>query len=333
MRCLALADRLSLNGGRCHFIGRESDGDLRHLIASHGHSVHLFPGDLRNGTSEDATSTITLIGPSVADWLVVDHYDIDSNWESELRPYCRRILVIDDLANRQHDCDLLLDQNVYLDASSRYAALVPSHCTRLIGCQYALLRPEFAEERAVGAPRSFAHPLRMHIFFGGSDPTGDTLRAVRCLSRVAEEACVDIVIGAQNPERHAVLDAAAKLPNASVAIQATDMARRIARADFALGACGAAALERACLGLGTLTLITAENQRQLAAGLANLGAIVLLGESASISDETLALAIQKTINDPHEVRRIGLAAQRLFPSHINGTTYVAELMAKQLIRL
>src|SRR5690554_1589336 len=79
--------------------------------------------------------------------LVVDHYALDTEWEKLLRPVADRIMVIDDLADRAHDCDILLDQNYYQNRERRYEGLVPPHCLQFLGPGFALLRPEFREAR------------------------------------------------------------------------------------------------------------------------------------------------------------------------------------------
>ena len=187
MRCLALAEELKKNGFDITFITRAHEGNLNGLISDKGMKVaELSAPDSRsapvgNGCSDDcaewlgvtqeqdARETINALGKTIPYWLIVDHYGLDELWEKTIRPHVKKIMVIDDLANRHHDCEMLLDQNWFDDKESRYRGLVPAGCTQLFGPEYALLRPEFAEARKNLKPRT-GEVKRIFVFFGGADP-------------------------------------------------------------------------------------------------------------------------------------------------------------------
>ena len=126
VRCLTLADALTDRGSVAEFVCREHEGNLIDLIVSRGFNVHVLSNSMEIEEHQldlvhakwlgahwkiDATQTIHEIQNCFIDILIVDHYGIDYRWESQLRPFCKRIMVIDDLADRKHDCDFLLDQN------------------------------------------------------------------------------------------------------------------------------------------------------------------------------------------------------------------------------
>ena len=160
MRCLALADALHERGAETHFICRTLPGNLIGVIENKGYSVRCLqqpeaeyvalPGDVSHaewlGVSwqQDAADVISALGEMLPQWLIVDHYALDRRWEESLRPHVGNIMVIDDLADRLHDCNILLDQNLYTDMENRYNAKIPSMCTKLLGPRYAMLRPEFS---------------------------------------------------------------------------------------------------------------------------------------------------------------------------------------------
>jgi spore coat polysaccharide biosynthesis predicted glycosyltransferase SpsG len=155
MRCLTLADELRARGARTLFVSRHLSDSFAQLIDGRGHqlirlnaseSANPPPGDdpaswLGAEPLADADETCAAVGTSV-DWMVVDHYGIGRPWQARVRAMASRILVIDDLANRDHDCDVLLDQNFYADMHERYARRVAGNCLQLCGPRYALLRPE-----------------------------------------------------------------------------------------------------------------------------------------------------------------------------------------------
>ena len=130
------------------------------------------------------------------DWLMIDHYAIGAEWQRMVRPCCGRILVIDDLANRPHDCDILLDQNHTGQSGPRYGGLVPPQCRQLLGPRYALLKREYATFRQTMPPRDGA-VRRVLIFFGGVDHGNATGLSLEALSGSEfRDIAVDLVVGA-----------------------------------------------------------------------------------------------------------------------------------------
>ncbi|MBW6392006.1 UDP-2,4-diacetamido-2,4,6-trideoxy-beta-L-altropyranose hydrolase [Billgrantia antri] len=307
MRCLTLADVLHAQGAECHFVCREHRGHLCDVIEARGFSVHRLPqrdNDLEPDTSsrlvhapwlgasweQDAASCHHVLTNLTPDWLVVDHYALDSRWEKAVRDNLPGpvplLLVIDDLADRQHAADLLLDQNLGRE-SQDYSSMVPEHCRVLAGPCYALLRPEFARWREMSLARRTSEPQvkRLLISLGGVDKeniTGQVLDALQSCD-LPPELEITVVMGATAPWRQSVVAQAKQMPwLTEVVVNVDDMARRMAAADLAIGAAGSTSWERCCLGLPTLMLILAENQREIALQLERSGA------SATLDTEDLA---------------------------------------------
>jgi UDP-2,4-diacetamido-2,4,6-trideoxy-beta-L-altropyranose hydrolase len=311
MRCLALADGLRRPGTTIRFLSRQLPEHLRTLIAASGHELSPLddadtsaaPDELAHaawlGTSQadDAMQSARALGDRQWDWLVVDHYALDERWETAMRRASSRILAIDDLADRRHDCDALLDQNV-VDADPRYGGKVPSGATVLLGPRYALLRDEFREARRRSAPRAGA-VSRVLVSFGGSDAddwTGLALDAVT--ASVVAGAPVDVVIGANHPRR-ARLEAVCAERGFSCHVQTTRMAALMVSADLAIGASGSSTWERCCVGLPALAVAAADNQRLPGRSAALAGLSYLLdGDRASIDAATLAGAINLLARSP-----------------------------------
>lgn len=304
MRCLTLADALRDHGKQCSFICRPHEGHLFNLIAQRGHkAISLAPVEsiwetttnltyaswLGTDLASDAAQTLQAMGQQKVDWLIVDHYALDRRWEEAMRPTCKRILVIDDLANRLHDCDFLLDQNLGRSAAD-YKALVSGKCKILVGTEYALLRPNFARLRNITPIRQ--ELSRILVFFGGSDPTNETLKAVRGILMTNGPWKVDIVIGAQNPHRNVIEQIVSEHQETlELHIQTEHMAELMAAADLAIGACGTASWERCSLKLPSLICVLADNQAPIAEKLDNLGAVVSLGRSSRLESADYAIAL------------------------------------------
>lgn len=312
MRCLTLADALQAQGAKPHFICREHPGHLCELIETHGYKVHRLSLEEHNtdtadapgfepepahahwlGTSwaQDAADCMPILVELAPAWLVVDHYALDHRWEaavldkfSDSKP---RLLVIDDLADRCHVADLLLDQNLGRKAED-YSGLVPEACQLLAGPGYALLRPEFREWREASLSRRArkARPQQLLINLGGVDKDNVTARVLDALSacELPEDLQISVVMGASAPWRALVSAQAKSMPWATeVVVNVSDMARRMAKADFAIGAAGSTSWERCCLGLPTLMVVLADNQKEVASYLNEVGAAKLIGTPLDIS--------------------------------------------------
>ena len=290
MRCLTLAEELRVNDASCRFICRAHPGNLIDLIRRRGFIVHAMPADpnwqpreielahagwLGADWQTDAQQTKVCVGETAVDWMIVDHYALDVRWESALRRHCGKIMVIDDLADRAHDCNLLLDQSLGRNAQD-YAALVPGNCTLLLGAICTLLRPDFSAYRKYSLARRSTPQLKhLLITMGGvdkNDVTGRVLDALHACS-LAADCRISVVMGPHAPWLEQVRERAANMPwSTEVLVNISDMARLMADSDLAIGAAGGTSWERCCLGLPSLILVLAENQRKGAQALQAAGA-------------------------------------------------------------
>lgn len=297
-RCLTLADALRTAGASVCFVCRQHEGHLCDEIAERGLLVLRLPrpaAGARDAASwqEEARETAQALAGAGEQphWLVIDHYGIDHRVESALRAAAERVMVIDDLADRVHDCDLLLDQNLVLSMNTRYADKVPAHCALLLGPQYCLLQPIYAELHDRTAPR--AGPVRrVFVFFSGADVDNLTGRAVAAFLRVAPRGVqLDVVITSGHPHVAALRQQAAQHSNVQLHVDLPTLAPLMAQADLAIGAGGVTSWERACLGLPTLAIMMAENQRAVLEGLDRHGLVRWLGTQQEMSESALSASI------------------------------------------
>lgn len=280
MRCFALAERLGQSGWQPSFAVRPQTLDIFPALSS------SFPIMILSG--EDEASELRRAAPDGCDLLIVDHYSRDADFERACRPWARAVMVIDDLADRPHDADLLLDQTPTRQPNA-YAGLVPAGCRRLTGADYALLRPEFAKLRSRTAVRSRLRSIL--LAFGASDPSDTTSLALQAVLRSGLDVQVDGVIGSADTRGAELKRMAAPLGAAFRLHQGTSrMAELAAAADLAIGAGGVSALERCCLGLPSLIIQTADNQRMMASSLATAGAIIDLGPVNAVAANSERLA-------------------------------------------
>lgn len=317
MRCLVLAERLRQHEILAEFVCRDLPGNAIPHIQARGFTVHRLPyaggrhvltsspphekwlGVHQEQDVRECTSLLERGGK--VDWLVVDHYALDSNWELAMRQYARRIFVVDDLADRMHDCDLLLDQNLHENGASRYAGNVPVLCRRLLGPRYALLRPEFSELRR-SMPERPGQVSRVLVFFGSIDPRNYTTLALDALAMWRMPGLhVDVVVGSGNPHRAAIERRCAEMDGCTLHVDTPRMGSLMLSADLAIGAGGSSTWERACLKLPSIVFAVADNQRELAASMSAHGALQLLPADGT-TPEVLLGAISKLAADRGRLR-------------------------------
>jgi len=316
MRCLALADRLRRQGAKITFACAKIPADLAHRITAGGFKyldVSSPTTPMWTGGPEDVLDIAAQLADLAAtrqattgvfDWVIVDHYGLDARWEEETRTWARRLLVLDDLANRPHDCDLLLDQNPGDERHRRYQELSPRHAALLAGPRFALLRSDFAAMRAACSPRAGAIG-RVFVMFGGSDPTRETAKAIEALRSVPRVGkAIDVVVGTANPLAAYLRDACARDPRMRFHCGAPNIAELMASADLALGACGTSAWERCAVFLPAIVVAVADNQREIASGLARAGAAEFAGWHADVTMTDLANVLLALDSSPARVKSL-----------------------------
>ena len=349
MRCLALADELKKAGAKITFITRDHSGNLNQLIENKGHSLEVLSppsisddlqADFVNPRIEylkwlgvpelkDASETIAKLEKNKPSWLIVDHYGLGLEWELELRPHIEKLMVIDDLADRKHDCDFLLDQNFYLKGQNRYDDLVPPACTKLLGPEFALLRPEFAEARKKIKPRT-GEIKRIFVFFGGSDRDNVTAKALEALSHPdLMHLEVDVVIGESNPHKGNIEALVKARRNTLLHVQVVNMAELMARADLALGAGGSTTWERLSLGLPSIVISIAANQIPTNQALMEAGYITFLGPMDKVEVGGIVSALRHYLAHPEELKLQSIKMQKLVFG--NGAALMAKTILSQSI--
>lgn len=245
------------------------------------------------------------------DWLIVDHYGLDWRYESRVRAHVGRLMVIDDLANRSHRCELLLDQNYYADPHARYADWIGAGCRQLLGPRYALLRPEFAGLRE-RLRRDGASVRRVLVSFGGADRSGATLTALRALTPLAEEGIeLTVVAGRLNPDAERIRTAYADRPGIRVLPHAEHLAQLMTEADLAVGAGGTTTWERCCLGLPSIIVTIADNQLELTKHAAAAGAVLYLGSADEVDAPRIREAAERLRSDAEARARMSRSALAL----------------------
>jgi UDP-2,4-diacetamido-2,4,6-trideoxy-beta-L-altropyranose hydrolase len=324
-RCLALAEALRAEGADVSLVSRALPAGVDAMLREHAVDV-VDIGDCIPGSSDDSLRTrqalARLAENRPVDWLIVDHYRIAAPWETSLRPAAARIMVIDDLADRPHDCDLLLDQNFYFDKERRYVGLLPARCITALGPTFAILRPEFYAAMRISRRRD-GSLHRVLVAFGGADPTNETAKVLEALSRPEfSNLRVDVALGGANRHAESVTRKFGGDPRVRLHRSPANLAALMATADLAVGAGGTMNWERCCLGLPAIVVIVAKNQAETSRALHQAGAIVSLGWHAEVTAARIATTITELAADSAAMLRLGEQAIELmapggrFPRHI-----------------
>lgn len=326
-RCLTLADALSARGARCHFVMRDQPGNMADTVLARGHGVTILPrvtgtagrpvGDaapphaswLGCAWEADAEETLAILEKIQPHWMVVDHYALDSRWEKAVRPRVRRIMAIDDLADRGHDCDLLVDPGVDPALPGRYRMLTPPECCRWIGPRYSILRPEFEVARmSLDRLSEGGIPRRLVVLFGGDDASHSTLEALGVILRVTGgDLPVDVIVPATSKAKAEIAQFCAENQAFEMHYATCEIARLFARADFAIGAGGSATYERLYLRLPAILKPVAENQRVPLECLRGAGLIDTYADGDELAMK-LAAVLEGGLRYPQDVVGNGVGA-------------------------
>ena len=323
MRCKTLASEMMKTGAEVIFLSRNMPQSCAKLLDESGIAyINLTsfsnealngrsPYDKWLGTSQDADSweCMSVLSGMECDLLVVDHYSLDASWEGRMRPFTKKIMVIDDLADREHDCDFLLDQNYYVDMESRYKAKVSIKCTLFLGPKFAILKSEFGRIHKNILPRTSIKNILVSL--GGVDVNNFTAVTLHAISMFEDEKFkVDVVIGAVHPMPETIF-AICKRFKFNVHVQTEEMAQLMAQADLAIGASGATTWERCCLGLPSLVVTLAENQVQIAQDIDSYGASLYIGSEDFVSANIIFNVISALIDNPKKLLKLSKSAYAL----------------------
>lgn len=324
MRCLTLANAFAQRDGKVTFLCRASQGNLIKTIKLHGFTVLKLPALvhqpinslLQYSQQQDAQECIDLLKNIKAfDLFIVDHYELDIEWQTLLRTFYYKLLVIDDLANRHHISDFLVDQTIGR-VKTAYSELIPHHCQTLLGQEYMLLRKEFTNKKVNILDERLNKALINHVLIslGGMDPHNITFKALKALLLLKDKKTdlqVSVLLTSQAPDIKMVTELSESHDWISLHVDSSHVAKIMATADIAIGASGSTAWERCCLALPTLSIIDAENQRLVDQSLANIGACISLGWYESVTEALISAQCQMLLEDRIRYNKIATVANKV----------------------
>ena len=287
MRCMALADTLQKNF-EINFITRSLEGSLSSDIQKKGFGIFRFYSNSEKiNEKNDAQKTISLIkkhsGPK--NILIVDNYQLSKKWETDVKPFVHKLIVIDDLSNRSHNCDLLIDQNLHTKVNGLYKGLIPSNCIKLIGPKFSMIRKEFRMMRKSVKPRTF--PIKkILVSFGGSDIENQTPVALNSIKKMNGKINVDVVVGRANKCKKPLKIFCNKNKHFTYYEQIDNIADLMLSSDLSIGSSGSTTWERCSLGLPAIVSISSNDQRDIANSLSRKKCIINLGDVKKLKESS-----------------------------------------------
>lgn len=294
VRSLTIAGYLAERGVRAVFATRDDSGSTADRVRAEGYELIVVPGNAPPGsmfdgpwsTDEQIRDLDFVLAHARGSYeaVIVDHYGLDARWERGIRSISPRVVALDDLANRSHDADVLVDQNWYgPETTSRYDELVSDRCVQLLGPRYAPLQTAYVGARAARSP--LRNPAqRVLVSFGGADPTGETLKVVQALSAPEfGDVAVDVVLGSRHLLTGQLEGAIVGRPATTLHVGLPTLAGLLAESDLAVGASGSATWERACLGVPALVTTTSAAHSGVTAALSEAGMTVWAGLGGEVS--------------------------------------------------
>ena len=328
VRCLTLAKRMKALGSKCFFISRKYKGNFIHNVKKNGFEVLILPVSKNTffelkpnqidyspwqvyNWKEDASLTLAFLKKLDVDLLIVDHYSLDKRWEEELRGLYKKLMVIDDLADREHACDLLLDHNLVNSMDKRYKYKTPSTCLSLLGPDYALVRSEFSVLRNKSLLRRKTEKLNtLMIFMGGCDLTNETLKVLKgVLKTKIKYEKISVVLGQSYPYLKQIKQKIDIFPNVDLHIQIEDIEQVMLDSDFAITSGGGITWEKCVLGLPSFVITTGKSEILIAHKMNKIGAQKTLGKSEEVSINNITQALNKVNNQ--DLKNLSFCASQI----------------------
>jgi UDP-2,4-diacetamido-2,4,6-trideoxy-beta-L-altropyranose hydrolase len=332
VRCITLAKLLSQKIQLdCTFVARDLQGSISDIIVESGFKLIELQDDseslmsigysdwLGSTPKRDADQTMAALRAhnlTSIDIFIVDHYSLDVEWETRFKVFCNKFVVIDDLANRIHTCDYLIDQNIAPNYLNRYKKLVPNNCKLFLGISYCLLNDDFFSWKNVTKTRTKV--TRLLVFFGGVDINNSTLKLLHVIEdRLMLFENVNIVVGRSNPNKFEVEKFCSGYINCTYNEQISNMAELMVNSDLAIGAGGATTGERIFLGLPSIVFSLADNQVEVARYLHRLNYIDFIGDESTITNKCLDSVLDAYISAPETLEKRSSQLLKLSTNRLN----------------
>lgn len=281
-RCLTLASSLTARHIQVSFVCSRSEPRYYALLDAQGFRTHWIE---QTDEANDASQTLAAIATEAPSAFVVDHYALGLAWERLVSETGRPRVVIDDTAERRHECEILVDPNLHPEPTP-YAGKVLPETQLLLGPDFALIKPIYRRVARVRG-QTVSQP-RIIVYFGGTDPYGLAPLTAEALSQQQfAHTRVDLVLPPLTYKAD-VQQLREQFPTCNFIEGGANLVDLVDAAELAIGAGGVATWERLCAGLPSLLTAVADNQVVSSRRLGHLQVADYLGPADAISAQLLA---------------------------------------------
>lgn len=310
MRCFALAQALCEFSYSVTFAITRPIPSLEPRLQAGGIEIqHLNVTMI--GSGDDANQLIQFAQQSQVNWIVLDGYQFDASYQERIKQAGYQLLLFDDYGHALHYyADLVLNQN--LSADPILYQHRENDTQLLLGCSYTLLRQEFLTwchwRREIPAEAQ-----KILVTLGGGDPDNVTLKVLRALQQISyEDLEVIVIVGGANPHYEQLKIESHKLPFSTRLVKnAANMPELMAWADLAIAAGGSTNWELAFMGVPTVVITIADNQRDIAQKLDQMGVVINLGWHLEVEEKAIAQMVSHLLRSPHQRQSMSQAARLL----------------------
>ncbi len=327
MRSVVLAEELKRGGCQVVFMSREDEATHKLLkeksIEVHTISDESLPlhGDLMK-EKETIKAVLKKIQPDV---VVTDSYDITASYLETIKPYCKVLVSIDDLAEIEFCSDIIVNGNLKGE-QMRYKTSNPD-VKLLLGPRYILLGNQFRELQ--GKEKSLDLIENILVTMGGGDVMNLTPKVIRAFSGISHNIAIRVMLG----------PAFNNLDEIKVAINESKRSFEILRnpkniaelmfqADLAVSGGGSTLYELAVAGTPSIVLCQARNQLELADALDKYGTVVNLGDGRKVDEEKIKNTLEYLMRAPDVVRMMKERCRELVDGR--GVVRVVDVIEKEL---
>lgn len=294
-RCLFLAKELKKIGEQCIFFTINYSGNSINEIKSQGFDIKIIPKNTKTTSKKnevfdieyDAQQTINLLSGIKPKLFVVDNYQLDINWEIIIKKHCYKLMVIDDLANRSHKCDIFLDHNLKENIADAYRFLIPNNCIKLFGPKYALVDLALnTTQKSIKIKTGKVQNIL--VSFSKGDLEGMTLKLLKAFISIREkEINIFFIVNNESPYYDQIKKIANKYCNIKILDYQKSLLPLMLKSDYAFGGGGVSCLERCCLGISSSVICLSKNQEELINTLSKKNLIRNLGDYKKITIKKL----------------------------------------------
>lgn len=336
MRCIALAQKWRIKNGQVFFIGNVQSNSLRNNIRKEGFELILIDTPWPDPKDITKVSSIVDTFSNNNIWFILDGYHFTPQYQRAIQKLKCKTLIIDDMAHHlSYHTDILLNPNINATKES-YINCASSTCF-LMGPQYALIRNEFIKKKYT--EKISEQATNILVTMGGADPENITLIIIKALNNIIDKQLkIKVIIGHVNPHQEHITKEIKKSSNTIELLKnSTDMPSLMAWADIAITAGGVTCWELAFSKTPFLTLILADNQKNNAYGLSDVGATINLGECQDFKLQTLSfyenlqINILKLINSKQKRKHLIENAHKIVDG--KGTERIVEIMLSFTLQL